>query len=243
MASVLILGAGSDVAKALAQLYASKGNSIQLAARNAEQLAALKSDIEIRWNVPCTTLEFDAGNFEEIEKKFSRIEPLPDIAICVFGYLGDNNISLKFWSESEKTIVANYAGAVAILNALAVRFAERNSGTIVGVSSVAGERGRQSNFIYGSAKAGFSVYLDGLRNWLYSKNVHVVTVKPGFIFTRMTDNLKLPPLLTASPELVASAIEKAVLKKKNTIYVKWFWKYIMLIIKCVPEFMFKKMKM
>src|SRR5690606_12784913 len=116
-------------------------------------------------------------------------------------------------------------------------------GTIVGISSVAGERGRQSNYLYGSAKAGFTAYLSGLRNALFSDNVHVVTVLPGFVYTKMTENLNLPKLLTAQPSEVADAIYAAVQKKKNTIYVRWFWKWIMLIIKCIPEFIFKKLKL
>ncbi|HEY2727571.1 MAG TPA: SDR family NAD(P)-dependent oxidoreductase, partial [Parafilimonas sp.] len=119
----------------------------------------------------------------------------------------------------------------------------KKNGTIVGISSVAGERGRQSNYIYGSAKAGFTAYLSGLRNRLYHDNVHVLTVLPGFVNTKMTAELNLSPLLTASPEQVADAVETAIRKKKNVIYVKWFWKWIMKIIKNIPEGMFKKKKL
>lgn len=243
MPTVLILGAGSDVAQAIAQAYAAKGYSIQLAARNPAQLQAIQKDIEIRYRVECSSVVFDAADFAASSATFSQLQPLADVAVCVFGYLDANEQSMQHWPEAEKTIAVNYTGAVAVCNAIAIRMAERGSGTIVGISSVAGERGRQSNFLYGSAKAGFSVYLDGLRNWLFHKSVHVVTVKPGFIKTKMTDGLTLPPLLIASSMQVAKAVVHAVDKKKNTIYVKWFWRYIMLIIKCVPEFVFKKMKM
>ncbi len=105
-------------------------------------------------------------------------------------------------------------------------------GVIAGISSVAGERGRQSNYIYGSAKAGFTAYLSGLRNRMFPENVHVVSVQPGFVYTRMTQkNLPLPPLLTAQPEQVANTVYKAVASKKNVVYVKWFWRWIMLIIR------------
>lgn len=243
MPTVLILGAGSDVAQAIAQAYAAKGFSIQLAARNAAQLQAIQKDIEIRYKVDTTSIVFDAADFAASAATFGQLHPLADVVVCVFGYLDANEQSLQHWPEAEKTIAVNYTGAVSVCNAIAIRMAERGSGTIVGISSVAGERGRQSNFLYGSAKAAFSVYLDGLRNWLFHKGVHVVTVKPGFIKTKMTDGLNLPPLLTASPRQVAAAVVNAVDKKKNTLYVKWFWRYIMLIIKFVPEFMFKKMKM
>lgn len=243
MPTVLLLGAGSDVAQAIAHAYAIKGYNIQLAARNKEQLKAIQADLEIRYRISCTCIEFDATQFAATAHTFATCEPLADVAICVFGYLDDIEQSLKHWPEAEKSIAVNYTGAVAACNAIAMRMAERGSGTIVGISSVAGERGRQSNFIYGSAKAGFSVYLDGLRNWLFHKSVHVITVKPGFINTKMTAGLQLPPLLTASPKQVATAVVKAVDKKTNTVYVKWFWRYIMFIIKCVPESIFKKMKL
>jgi short-subunit dehydrogenase len=117
------------------------------------------------------------------------------------------------------------------------------AGMIVGISSVAGERGRQSNYIYGSAKAGFTAYLSGLRNRLFRSGVHVMSVQPGFVNTRMTQHLTLPPLLTAQPEQVADAVFKAVQRKKNVLFVKWPWKYIMLIIKSIPESIFKKLKL
>ena len=108
---------------------------------------------------------------------------------------------------------------------------------------MAGERGRQSNYFYGSAKAGFTAYLSGLRNRLFREGVQVLTVKPGFVYTRMTEAMTLPALVTATPEQVADAIYKGVLKKKNVIYVKWFWRWIMLLIKMIPETVFKKMKL
>src|SRR5690606_2810480 len=111
------------------------------------------------------------------------------------------------------------------------------------ISSVAGERGRQSNFIYGCAKAGFSAYLSGLRNKLFHSGVHVMTVKPGFIRTAMTEGMPLPPSLTASPEKIASDIFNAFRKKKNIIYSLWIWRYIMCIIRNIPEFLFKKLKL
>src|SRR5690606_97752 len=137
--------------------------------------------------------------------------------------------------ETLRTINTNYTGAVSILNIIAADYALQKKGCIVGISSVAGERGRQSNYIYGSAKAGFTAYLSGLRNKFYDKGVHVVTVLPGFVHTKMTENLDLPKLLTAQPEDVARSIYTAVQKKKNIIYVKWFWRWIMCIIKLIPE--------
>jgi decaprenylphospho-beta-D-erythro-pentofuranosid-2-ulose 2-reductase len=174
---------------------------------------------------------------------FNELPVKPDVTVCVFGYLGENETARSNWAETTKIIHTNYTGAVSILNAVSNDYAAQKKGTIVGISSVAGERGRQSNYIYGSAKAGFTAYLSGLRNRMFPEGVHVVSVQPGFVYTRMTENIKLPPLLTAKPEDVAVAVYKAVEQKKNTIYVKWFWRWIMLIIKSIPEFIFKKLKL
>jgi decaprenylphospho-beta-D-erythro-pentofuranosid-2-ulose 2-reductase len=243
MSTVLLLGATSDMAVAIARKMAEKGNNIQLAARNANRLQALQSDISVRYHVACTIHEFDATDFNSHVSFYQSLPAKPDISICVFGYMGDNIIAAKDWQETSKMINSNYTGAVSILNIIAEDYAAKKSGTIVGISSVAGERGRQSNYIYGSAKAGFTAYLSGLRNRLFHDNVHVLTVLPGFVNTKMTAELKLPPLLTASPEQVADAVETAIRKKKNIIYVKWFWKWIMKIIKNIPEGMFKKKKL
>jgi decaprenylphospho-beta-D-erythro-pentofuranosid-2-ulose 2-reductase len=243
MPTVLVLGAASDMAVAIAKVFASKGYDVQLAARQVQRLQPLQSDITIRYHVAVTLHEFDAMHFEQHERFFHALPVKPDVTICVFGYLGENETARTSWTESARIIHTNYTGAVSILNAAGNYYASQKKGTVVGISSVAGERGRQSNYIYGSAKAGFTAYLSGLRNRLFHEGVHVVTVQPGFVYTRMTENLKLPPLLTAKPEDVAVAVYKAVDKKKNLIYVKWFWRWIMLIIKSVPEFMFKKLKL
>lgn len=243
MPSVLILGAASDMAIAIAKKYASENYQVLLAARNVNRLEALQADMNIRSNAKCTLHEFDATRFETHQSFWDSLPVKPSITICVFGYLGDQEKAMTEWKESEKIIHANYTGAVSILNVVAQAYIQQKSGVIVGISSVAGERGRQSNYIYGSAKAGFTAYLAGLRNRLFHHGVHVVSVQPGFVNTQMTAHLQLPGILTAEPKEVADAIYKAVVNKKNTIYVRWFWRYIMLIIKIVPEFIFKKMKM
>jgi short-subunit dehydrogenase len=243
MSTILILGAASDMAVAIAKKYAQQGDTVQLAARGVQRLKALQSDIAIRYNATCTIHEFDAVNFASHQVFFDQLPVKPDITICVFGYLGENETARTNWAESERIIQTNYTGAVSILNVVSNYYAAQKKGTIVGISSVAGERGRQSNYIYGSAKAGFTAYLSGLRNRMFREGVHVATIQPGFVYTRMTENLTLPPLLTAQPEAVADTVYKAAAGKKNVVYVKWFWRWIMLIIKSIPEFMFKKLKL
>lgn len=243
MPTVLILGAGSDMAIAIARQFAGEKYDIQLAARNADSLHALKQDLKIRHHIQASAHAFDAMDFGSHPSFYASLPVKPDITICVFGYLGDQGKAQSDWAEASRIIHTNYTGAVSILNVVADDYASRGTGTIIGISSVAGERGRQSNYIYGSAKAGFTAYLSGLRNRLFHKGVHVLSVQPGFVYTRMTENLPLPPLLTAQPQQVALSVFKAAKAKKNVVYTKWFWRYIMLIIKNVPEGIFKKLKL
>jgi len=241
MPTVLILGATSDIATAIAKKFAPNRYNVQLAARNTEQLKPLQSDIHVRYNVECTLHNFDALTFSSHASFFNSLPIKPDVTICVFGVMEDEDKALDDFESTHRMIDTNYTGAVSILNIVAKYYASQKKGTIVGISSVAGERGRQSKLIYGSAKAAFSAYLDGLRNKFFKDNVHVVTVKPGFVYTKMTEEIKLPAPLTAKPAEVADAVYTAVVKKKNTVYVKWVWRWIMLIIKNIPEFQFKKM--
>ena len=145
--------------------------------------------------------------------------------------------------EIRRTISINFVGAASILAVVAEDFEKRGQGSIVGISSVAGDRGRQSNYVYGSAKAGLTAYLAGLRNRLAKSGGHVMTGKPGFCRTKMTENLDLPAALTASPEQVAEAVFQGLEKKRNTLYIRWMWRWIMLVIRHIPEFIFKRMGM
>jgi decaprenylphospho-beta-D-erythro-pentofuranosid-2-ulose 2-reductase len=240
---VLLLGASSDMADAIARQFAKNKFALLLAGRNVQQLDRLKKDYEIRYQVPVHVCEFDASDFVSHAAFFKHLPLMPSVTVCVFGYLGTHDLAINEWEETKRIIDTNFTGAVSILNIAAKEYETQGYGTIIGISSVAGERGRQSNYIYGSAKAGFTTYLSGLRNRLASKGVHVMTVKPGFVKTKMTEGLPLPRPLTASPEQVGKAVFSAYLKKKNTLYVLWMWQWIMLVIKCIPEPLFKKMKL
>lgn len=243
MPTVLVLGATSDIALAISRKFAAEKYDIQLAGRDIPQIQTIQSDLVIRYGVKASVHSFDALQFSSHAAFFEGLPVKPDITICVLGSMLDEDKAVEDWQTSRLMIETNYTGPVSILNIVAKYYAAQKKGTIVGISSVAGERGRQSKMIYGSSKAAFTAYLAGLRNRLFADKVHVLTVKPGFVYTKMTAELKLPALLTAQPEQVATAVYKGVIKKKNTIYVKWFWRWIMLIIKCIPEFQFKKMKL
>jgi len=241
METVLVLGATSDIGMAIAKKFAAAGYNIQLAARKPELLGPLKSDIDIRYKVDCTLHAFDAVKYDTHAAFFDALKP--DVTITIFGTMYEEEDAFNDWSLAETMINTNYTGAVSILNIAAKYYIEQQKGAIIGISSVAGDRGRASKLIYGSSKAAFTAYLAGLRNKCFKDNVHVMTVKPGFVYTRMTENMPLPKPLTSTPEEVADIVYNGFAKKKNTIYVKWFWRYIMLIIKNIPEFQFKKMKL
>lgn len=241
--NVLILGAGSDMAVAIARKFAAEGYSVTLAGRNAERFKALEADLKVRHKGNAFTAEFDALDLNSHEQFYNSLPEKPGVVISVFGLLGDQKEAEKNWSACEQILFSNYIGAVSILNVVANDFEKRKRGTIVGISSVAGERGRQSNYFYGSAKAGFTSFLSGLRNRLHKSGAHVLTVKPGFVKTKMIENMKTPGPLTATPKQVADRIFKAVRSKSDSIYVLPIWAPVMMVIRNIPEGIFKKMKL
>ena len=241
MSYVLIIGAKSDIAKAIAREYAKNGYNLYLAARNVEELDEFAQDITTRTQKEVKLVELDILDFESHQAFYDSLEEKPLGVISAVGYLGDQDKAQTDFTEAKRIIDTNHTGVVSLFNIIANDFEKRRSGFMVGISSVAGDRGRKSNYIYGSAKAALTAYLSGLRNRLYDAQVHVLTVKPGFVATKMTEDMDLPEKLTAQPEEVASDIYKAQQKNKNVVYTKWIWKWVMLIIRNIPEFQFKKM--
>jgi len=239
--TVLILGARSDIASDTSHYFAKQGYDIQLAARNVETLSSDKLDIELRYQVVVTLHEFDVLEIGSHEEFIHSLQILPTVAVCAVGYMGEQQGIINDVHAAAHIMRSNYEGPASILSLLAAHFKERGFGTLVGISSVAGDRGRATNYIYGSAKAGFTAFLSGLRNHLSDKNVHVITILPGFVETKMTDGLYLPKMLTAQPIDVAIKIFKSVERKNNVVYVKPIWRFIMLLIKAIPERFFKKM--
>ena len=239
--TVLILGARSDIARAVAHKFASQGHPLQLAARNVATLEADKADLELRHGVAVTLHEFDALATDTHEAFVQSLPALPKIAVCAVGYMGNQAESERDLDAAIRVMRSNYEGPASILAVLANRFEARGSGTLVGISSVAGERGRAKNYIYGSAKAGFTAFLSGLRNRLAKKGVHVVTVLPGFVATRMTEGMNLPSKLTAQPHEVADALSAAIKRKRDVIYVRRQWRIVMSLVRLLPETLFKRM--
>jgi short-subunit dehydrogenase len=157
------------------------------------------------------------------------------------GYLGDQAKGQCDGEEARRILETNFTGCVSALNILANHFEPRRAGFICAISSVAGDRGRQSNYLYGAAKAGLSAYLQGLRNRLFHAHVKVLTVKPGFVDTHMTYG-RSGLFLVASPESVAKGIFRAIVKGKDVVYLPWFWRPIMLVVRSIPEGIFKRLR-
>lgn len=241
MSYILIIGAKSDIAKATAKEYAKHGYDLYLAARNASELEAFANNINVQFERDVKCVELDILDYASHEAFYEDLEEKPLGVISVVGYLGDQLKAQGDFSEAQKILDTNYTGVMSLLNIIANNFEKRKNGFIIGISSVAGDRGRKFNYIYGSSKAALTAYLSGLRNRLYDASVHVLTVKPGFVATKMTEGMDLPEKLTAQPGEVARNIYKTQQKGKNILYTKWMWRWIMLIIKYIPEFMFKKM--
>ncbi len=241
MGYILIIGAKSDIARALARQYAENGYDLYLAARQAGSLEPLAQDISVRFGRKVRCAELDMLDFDNHQAFYDSLEEKPLGVISAVGYLGDQEKAQSDFVEARTILDTNYTSVVSMLNIIADDFAARRSGFIVGISSVAGDRGRKANYLYGSAKAALTTYLSGLRNRLHDHKVRVLTVKPGFVNTRMTKGMGLPEKLTAEPEEVAKAIFTAQQGNRNELYCRWIWKYIMLIIKSIPEWKFKGM--
>ena len=238
--TLLILGATSDMARACAHRYAREGYDLMLAARDPEGLEADAQDLRLRHGRIVTCHAFDALDIDSFADFINALPHLPDSVICAIGAMGDQNESQIDPAAAAKVMRANYEGPALILGALAQKMQARDHGVLIGISSVAGDRGRASNYVYGSAKAGFTAFLSGLRNRLAKTGVQVITVKPGFVATKMTEGMDLNPRLTAQPEEVAEAIWLAQAHKRDVIYVRRIWRMVMTIIRLLPEIIFKR---
>lgn len=243
MSYVLIVGGKSGIAQSLAKVYAKNGFNLFLAARKKEELEIFANDLSIRYGKDVRTVELDILDYVSHQKFYDSLHERPIGCFFCVGYLGDQEKAQKYFFEAEKIIATNYTGVVSLANIIANDFEKRCEGFIVGLSSVAGDRGRAKNYLYGSAKAALTTYLSGLRNRLSKNMVHVMTVLPGFVATKMTEGMDLPKRLTANPDQVALDIYRAQVRKKSVIYTRPYWRLIMMAIKSIPEFQFKKMNL
>jgi decaprenylphospho-beta-D-erythro-pentofuranosid-2-ulose 2-reductase len=242
--TLLLVGGTSDIGRATALHYAQAGWYVQLAARNEEEARRNADDIRARTGAEVTVHRLDILETGDFDSFANSLPALPDTVVCVVGELGDQARGQADVAHASLVLRTNFEGPALLLGSLAERFLARGSGTLVGVSSVAGDRGRGSNYLYGAAKAGFTAFLSGLRNRLAHKGLRVVTVKPGFVRTQMTAGMKLPPVLTAEPGEVGRAIFMAAEKSgRDVIYVRPIWRPVMMAIGSIPERFFKRLRL
>ncbi len=246
---VVILGATSGIARSLARLMAARGCRLILAGRDLEQIERVAADLRLRYRSEVIVEPLDALDYAAhapfVERCVQRFAgPIDGVVLC-YGFLANQPDAQQDTTVLRRTIDVNFTTAAALLELFAARLVEqKRGGYLAAISSVAGDRGRQSNYAYGAAKAGLSAYLQGLRNRLFHEGVHVLSIKPGFVDTAMTQgriNPKSP--LVASPERVARDIDRALRRRRNEIYTPWFWRIIMAVIRIIPESLFKRLRL
>lgn len=243
MKNILIIGATSTIAESVAKLWAAEGNAFYLVARCEERLTKIATDLKVRGAGQIKTNILDLNDFSKhlplIEDVYAHLGNI-DIALIAHGILGDQRQGELHFEDALKTINTNALSIISLLTNLSNCMIERRHGHIAVIGSVAGDRGRISNYIYGASKAMLEAFCSGLRARLCKHQVNLLFIKPGFVATAMTAHLTLPSYLVASAECVAKDIYSAVAKKKDHIYTPWFWAGIMFLVRRIPTKFFKK---
>jgi short-subunit dehydrogenase len=242
---ILIIGASSSIAEHCARLFAARGDSLYLVARNQEKLNSLQKDLSVRGAIKVSTYVMDANDYKSHSKMLDNAELTLDgidTVLIAHGTLSNQKNCEQDVEITIQEINTNGLSAIALLTHIANRFEAKGRGTIAVISSVAGDRGRSSNYVYGSAKAMLTTFTSGLRQRLYKSNVAVVTIKPGFVDTPMTAEFKKGLLWAHSAE-VAKAIVRAIDKGSDEVYVPAFWWAVMTLIKAIPANIFKKIRL
>ena len=245
MKRVLLLGATSAIARATARIFAGRGDRLFLVARDDAKLGATAQDLRSRGaehvGYASSDLADDARHEALIEKAVQSLGGL-DIVLIAYGTLPDQRALEGSFKATHEALQVNFVSVASLLTLLANRLEAQRSGTLAVISSVAGDRGRASNYVYGAAKGALSLFVQGLRNRLHSSGVHVLTIKPGFVDTPMTAEVK-KNFLFAKPEQIAAGIMSAIDKKREVVYLPFFWRWLMLVIRALPEPLFKRLKL
>lgn len=245
LSKVIVCGALSAIAQATCRELCKNGTEFYLLGRRTDRLSALKGDLLARGAKRCEFLTGDLTSLEFVGPALKSAEEFlggsTAFLIC-YGSLPDQAECQSSGAARTAAINTNFTSATHWIEGVATLYERRGAGVIGVISSVAGDRGRQSNYVYGAAKGALSIYLQGVRNRLFKAGVHVVTIKPGFVDTPMTAKIKKGPLF-AAPEKVAMDIVKALKSGSNVTYTPWFWRFIMLIIQHIPEGVFKRMRL
>ncbi|UQY36098.1 SDR family oxidoreductase [Pseudomonas fulva] len=244
MKRILIIGATSAIATACARRWTAEPAFFFLVGRNKEKLQLLSSDLTARGAHKVSIYELDALDYamhaSMLEHSIEALGQI-DIALIAHGTLPNQAVCEQDVDLALREIDSNAISVIAIITRIANRLEEQGCGTLAVLSSVAGDRGRPSNYVYGAAKAAVSSFLEGLRARLYKKRVHVADIRPGFVDTPMTRELNLPAILLATPDQVAQRILQGIERKQDVIYAPRFWAFIMLAIRHIPSWLFKRL--
>lgn len=246
MKKILIIGANSAIATACARRWASQGSAFFLVARNGEKLEQTAADLRARGATAVAVHCMDATDIASHPAMLARcVDTLQeiDVALIAHGTLPDQKACERDADLALAELANNGTSVIALLTGLANRFESQRHGTLAVISSVAGDRGRPSNYVYGAAKAAVSTFTEGLRARLFKAGVHVMDIRPGFVATPMTQGLALPTALVAQPEQVAARIVTGVERGVGTLYVPGFWALIMLVIRSIPQPIFKRLSL
>ncbi|MFT4794712.1 MAG: short-subunit dehydrogenase [Paracoccaceae bacterium] len=239
---VLILGARSDMALALAHDLAKRGHPLQLAVRDPEKLARDRADLVTRHGVQVSLHGFDALEGGAAHALLADLPAPPRIVISAVGMLGDQDADAADPARARRIIDTNFTGPALALEIIAADMAARGGAcAVIGIGSVAGDRGRAKNYVYGAAKAGFAAYLSGMRQKYAATDLHVLTVKPGFVSTAMTEGMDLPAPLTLTPEAMSAGILRS-LDRGRQVHYNWRWRLVMTVIRLLPEKIFIRTK-
>lgn len=244
--TVLVLGATSAIAAAFCRRRAAEGSRFVLVARNAERLDSIKADLEGRGASRAVTVTSDLADMSNCDNRFlAFLQPLgaPDEVLLAYGVLGDQGKAQTDADETRQIIDVNFTSAALWLQLAAKHLGQDRPCALVVIGSVAGDRGRQSNYVYGAAKAGLDAFAEGLAHRAHGTKLRVVTVKPGFIDTPMTAHLDRSGPLWAKPEAVAAAIDNALAKGRRIVYAPWFWWPIMTAVRMAPRPLFYRTKL
>ena len=243
MKHILMIGATSAIAEATARMLARRGDSLYLLARNQDRLSSLAEDLKIRGAASVAWRRFDVNEdgvqADALAAAFASLGTV-DVALVAHGTLPDQRACQTDPKAVLAALHANAVSTLSLLTQLANSLEKQRSGTLAVITSVAGERGRQSNYVYGAAKAMVSVFLQGLRNRLHRSGVTVLDIKPGLVDTPMTAGFE-KGVLWAAPETIAAGIVRALDAGRSVVYLPWFWRYLMLIIRNIPERVFKRL--
>ena len=241
--TMAIFGATSAIAQETARILAAEGWQFVLCARNQERLERLSRDLKVRGAQSTESVVFDALDAASIREAVTacvRTFPRLDVLLIAHGWLPEEADNEQHLETVHRCFQINFLSVAAIIGQILKEYANTPPHTIAVISSVAGERGRARNFLYGAGKAALTAYLSGLRQKYAGRGIHILTIKPGFVDTPMTDHLDKNPLF-ASPKTVAKSICRAIERKKDILFVPWFWRPIMGVVRLLPENLFKRL--